>query len=59
MSKQANTRLIGGFVVGAIALIVAGLLLFGSGNLFKKHNEFVLFFSGLGKRSERRRSGGF
>lgn len=44
MSKQANTKLIGGFVVGAIALIVAGLLLFGSGSLFTKHKEFVLFF---------------
>ena len=45
MSKQANTRLIGGFVVGAVVLIVAGLLLFGSGNLFRKHNRLVLFFS--------------
>ncbi len=45
MSKQANTRLIGGFVVGAIALLVAGLLLFGSGDLFKKKKQFVLFFS--------------
>ncbi|MDR3568120.1 MAG: MlaD family protein [Syntrophobacteraceae bacterium] len=45
MSKQANTRLIGGFVVGAVVLIVAGLLLFGSGNWFRKHNQFVLFFS--------------
>ncbi len=44
MSKQANTKLIGGFVVGAIALIVAGLLLFGSGSLFKKQMQFVLFF---------------
>lgn len=44
MSKQANTKLIGGFVVGAIALIVAGILLFGSGSLFKKHKKFVLFF---------------
>ncbi|MDR3556945.1 MAG: MlaD family protein [Syntrophobacteraceae bacterium] len=45
MSKQANTKLIGGFVVGAVALIVAGLLVFGSGKLFSKHKTFVLFFS--------------
>ncbi len=30
MSKQANTKLIGGFVVGAMGLTVAGILLFGS-----------------------------
>lgn len=45
MSKQANTKLIGGFVVGAVALIVVGLLVFGSGKLFSKHKTFVLFFS--------------
>ncbi|MDA8306437.1 MAG: MlaD family protein [Deltaproteobacteria bacterium] len=46
MSKQPNTKLIGGFVVGALALIVAGLLVFGSGRLFEKHTRrFVLFFS--------------
>lgn len=44
MSKQANTKLIGSFVVGAIALIVAGLLLFGSGSFFKKQIRFVLYF---------------
>lgn len=44
MSKQANAKLIGGFVVGAIVLVVAGLLLFGSGKLFSKQRKFVLFF---------------
>ncbi len=44
MSKQANTKLIGGFVVGAIVLAVAGILLFGSGKLFSHRKEFVLFF---------------
>ncbi len=44
MSKQANTKLIGGFVVGAIVLIVAGILLFGSGKFFSHQKEFVLFF---------------
>jgi paraquat-inducible protein B len=44
MSKQANTKLIGGFVVGAIVLIVAGILLFGSGKFFSHQREFVLFF---------------
>ena len=31
MSKQANKTVIGAFVVGAIALVVAGVLIFGSG----------------------------
>ena len=44
MSKQANTKLIGGFVVGTIVLTVAGILLFGSGKFFSHQKEFVLFF---------------
>lgn len=44
MSKQANTKLIGGFVVGAAILVAAGILLFGSGKLFSKQRQFVLFF---------------
>jgi paraquat-inducible protein B len=44
MSKQANTKLIGGFVVGAIVLTVAGILLFGSGKFFSHQMKFVLFF---------------
>jgi paraquat-inducible protein B len=46
MSKQANTKIIGGFVVGAIALVVAGVLLFGSGKWFSEQKKFVLFFEG-------------
>jgi paraquat-inducible protein B len=45
MSKQANTKLIGGFVVGAIVLTVAGILLFGSGKWFSEQKKFVLFFN--------------
>ena len=45
MSKQANTKLIGGFVVGAIGLTVAGILLFGSGKFFSHEKPFVLFFN--------------
>jgi len=44
MSKQANTKIIGGFVVGAIALVIVGILLFGSGKLFSQQRKFVLFF---------------
>jgi hypothetical protein len=46
MAKQANKTLIGGFVVGAVALIVAGVLVFGSGKFFQARNKYVLFFQG-------------
>lgn len=44
MSKQANTTLIGIFVVGALALAVAGIILFGSGMFIGKADKYVLFF---------------
>ncbi len=46
MSKQANPKVIGGFVVGAVALVVAGLLIFGSGKFFTERNPFVMDFEG-------------
>jgi paraquat-inducible protein B len=46
MSKKASKTLIGVFVLGAIALIVAGVIVFGSGRFFKKTLQFVMFFQG-------------
>jgi len=46
MSKQANKTLIGGFVVGALALVVIGVLLFGSGRFWKERPTYVMFFDG-------------
>jgi paraquat-inducible protein B len=46
MGKKANPALIGAFVVGGIALLVVGLMLFGSGQLFKHTGQYVLFFPG-------------
>jgi paraquat-inducible protein B len=46
MGRKANPTLIGAFVVGAIALVVAGLLVFGSGQMFKRTRKFVCFFTG-------------
>ena len=46
MGKKGNPALIGAFVVGAVALFVIGLVLFGSGRLFKQTQEYVLFFPG-------------
>jgi len=44
MSKKANTTLIGVFVVGAVVLVIVGLLIFGSGKFFTQKRTFVLFF---------------
>ena len=46
MSKQVSKTAIGGFVLVAIALLIAGVMYFGSGQVFKKTNKYVLFFEG-------------
>ena len=46
MGKKANPALVGAFVVGAIALAVIGLVVFGSGQIFKHTAKFVCFFTG-------------
>ena len=46
MAKQANRMMIGGFVVVAVILLAASLVVFGSGKFFKKTNKYVLYFDG-------------
>ncbi len=46
MSKQANPTVIGGFVLGAIALLVAAILLLGGTQLFTKRETHVIYFPG-------------
>ena len=46
MSKQANKTMIGGFVVGAVALLFIGIVIFGSGRFMEKTLKFVLYFEG-------------
>lgn len=46
MSDKANPLLIGAFVVGALLLMVVGLLLFGSGKLFRDTVGCVMYFEG-------------
>jgi paraquat-inducible protein B len=45
MAKKSNPKLIGGFVVGAIALLVIGVLAFGGGSFLTPKRKGVLFFS--------------
>ncbi|HUL12741.1 MAG TPA: MlaD family protein [Methylococcaceae bacterium] len=44
MSKPVNPMAIGGFLLGGLLLLIAGLLVFGGGELFKERREFVVYF---------------
>ena len=44
MNKKISPAMIGAFVVGALALIVIAILVFGSGRLFRQTRDFVLYF---------------
>jgi paraquat-inducible protein B len=44
MAKQANRMMIGGFVVLAVIIMAASLVVFGSGKFFQKTNKYVLYF---------------
>jgi phospholipid/cholesterol/gamma-HCH transport system substrate-binding protein len=46
MNKRISPTLIGAFVVGALALLVIAIIALGSGSLFRKTYEFVLYFQG-------------
>jgi len=46
MAKQANRMMIGVFVVIAVILMAASLVVFGSGKFFKKTQKYVLYFDG-------------
>jgi len=46
MMRRANKTKIGVFVVGAVALLVAAILVFGSGALFKQSDKYIVFFDG-------------
>jgi paraquat-inducible protein B len=44
MNKKISPTLIGAFVLGAVALLVVAVIIFGSGKLFRKTKEFVIYF---------------
>jgi paraquat-inducible protein B len=45
MAAKSNPKVIGGFVVGAVALLVAGVIAFGGGQYFTPRDKAVLYFS--------------
>lgn len=46
MAREANKAMLGAFVVGALALLAAAVLLFGSGRFMKDRPQLVLYFKG-------------
>lgn len=46
MAKEANRMILGGFVVIAFFLLIASIVVFGSGRFFKKTDTYVLYFDG-------------
>jgi paraquat-inducible protein B len=46
MSRQANPTVIGGFVLGALVLVVAAILIFSSGAWFRQRVAMVTYFPG-------------
>lgn len=46
MSQKTHPRLVGAFVLGAIALVLAAIVLLSSGNWFEPRSLFAVFFPG-------------
>jgi paraquat-inducible protein B len=46
MAKQANRMMIGGFVILAVIIMAASLVVFGSGKFFKQTVKCVMYFDG-------------
>ena len=46
MSRETNPKIVGAFVLGALALIVVVFVVFGSGRLFQPLETFVTYFRG-------------
>jgi len=44
MSKKANPVVIGVFIVTGVVLLVAGVIVFSSGNLFSQKQKYILYF---------------
>lgn len=44
--RRAHPAVIGGFILGAVVLIVAGVVIFGSGQFFRQTLRCVMYFEG-------------
>ena len=44
--KRANPAVIGGFIIGAVVLAIAGVMMLGSGKLFTESIKCVMYFEG-------------
>lgn len=44
--RRANPAIIGGFIVGAVVLVIAGVVVFGSGKFFQETVTCVMYFEG-------------
>lgn len=44
--KRANPAVIGGFIIGAVVLAIAGVMMLGSGRLFTETIKCVMYFEG-------------
>lgn len=47
--KKTSATLIGIFVLGAVALVIFGIVALGAGRFFVKHPTFVMYFRGSAK----------
>ena len=46
MNQKISPTVIGAFVVGALALLIVAVIALGSGQLFRKTQQFILYFDG-------------
>ena len=46
MSRRASPAMVGGFIVGGVGLIVAAIIVLGSGKLFKDTVDYISWFEG-------------
>ncbi len=46
MSRRANPTMVGGFILGGVALAIGAVILFGSGKLFRDTVEYISWFEG-------------
>lgn len=44
--RRANPAVIGGFILGAVVLVIAGVMILGSGKFFKETVTCVMYFEG-------------